>query len=76
LPFSWRLCVLNWDSRHFRFEVSERKRLPPFGSGENEGWLIFTCADRVSVISILLDYETLYKEIKRIHLLSNYNFLS
>jgi hypothetical protein len=36
LPFSWKMYVLSWDSRRFRLRVFERKRLPPFGSGENE----------------------------------------
>jgi hypothetical protein len=76
LPFSWKLCVLNWDSRRFRFRVSERKRLPPFGSGENEGWLMLTCIGRIRVISTLLDNATLHKDVERLHLLFNYNFLS
>jgi hypothetical protein len=75
-PFSWKLCILNWDSRRFRFRVSERKRLPPFGSGENESWLMFYCIGRIRVISTLLDNATLYKDVEQLHLLSDYNFLS
>jgi hypothetical protein len=33
LPLSWKLCVLNWDSCHFRFKVSEKKTFPPSETG-------------------------------------------
>jgi hypothetical protein len=36
-----RVVYLDWYSHCFRFKVSERKCLPPFGSRENEGWKYF-----------------------------------
>jgi hypothetical protein len=38
LPFSWKLLAYRLAFSLLSIRVSERKRLPPFGSGENVGW--------------------------------------